>query len=92
MYVTLNLIVIKEIHKQEKKKRLLHLEHLPITRGFRLVMEQPGALLDKRNAQFLGRLEDRAVVLASAGRGDVLGAGAGGTEDVVDEGELREST
>lgn len=55
-------------------------------------MEQPGALLDKRNAQFLGRFEDRAVVLASAGRGDVFGAGAGGSEDVVDKRELQEST
>ena len=56
------------------------------------MVEQPGALLDERNTQFLRGLEDRTVVLASAGRGNVFGAGAGGAEDVVDEGELREST
>lgn len=62
------------------------------SKGLCLVVEQPGALLDERNTQFLRGLEDRTVVLASAGRGNVFGAGAGGAEDVVDEGELREST
>lgn len=53
-----------------------------------LVMEQPHTLLDKGDTQFLRRLEDGVVVLAAGGRGDVFGAGTGGAEDVVDEGEL----
>lgn len=53
-----------------------------------LVVEQPCALLDKRNTQLFSRLEDRAVVLATAGGRDVFSSGAGSTEDVVDEGEL----
>jgi hypothetical protein len=52
------------------------------------MMEQPHALLDKRDTQLLRRFEHRGVVLASARGGDVFGAGAGGAEDVVDEGEL----
>jgi len=52
------------------------------------VVEQAHALLDKDDAELLGRLEDGAVVLAAAGGGDVLCAGAGGAEDVVGEGEL----
>lgn len=53
-----------------------------------LVVEQTRALLDKRDTQLLGRLKDRAVVLATAGSGNVLDTGASSTEDVVDEGEL----
>lgn len=52
------------------------------------MVEQTSVLLDKGNAQVLGRLEDGAVVLAAAGGGDVVDAGAGCSEDVVDEGEL----
>ena len=54
-----------------------------------LVVEETDALLHEGDAQLLGRLEDGRVVLAAAGSGDVLDAGAGGAEDVVDEGELR---
>lgn len=52
------------------------------------MVEQTSVLLDKGNSQLLGRLEDGAVVLATAGGGDVVDAGAGCSEDVVDEGEL----
>lgn len=38
----------------------------------RLVVEQTGVLLDKGDAQLLGRLKDCVVVLAAAGGGDVL--------------------
>lgn len=51
-------------------------------------MEQTSALLDERDTKLLGSLEDRAVVLRTAGCGDVFDAGAGGAEDVVNEGEL----
>lgn len=54
-----------------------------------LVVEQTSALFDKDNAELLGGLEDGTVVLATAGSRDVLGAGTGRTEDVVDEGELQ---
>jgi hypothetical protein len=53
-----------------------------------LVVEETDVLLDKGDAQLLGRLEDGHVVLATPRGGDVLDAGAGGTVDVVDEGEL----
>jgi len=51
-------------------------------------VEQTSTLLDERDTKFLGGLEDGAIVLRTAGCGDVLDAGAGGAEDVVDEGEL----
>lgn len=51
-------------------------------------MEQTSTLLNERDTKLLGSLEDRAVVLRTAGCSDVLDAGAGGSEDVVDEGEL----
>lgn len=54
----------------------------------RLVMEETDVLLHKGDAQLLGRLEDRDVVLAASGGGDVLDARAGSTVNVVDEGEL----
>lgn len=52
------------------------------------MVEQTDALLDKDHTQLLGGLEDGAVVLATSRGGDVLDAGAGSAEDVVDEGEL----
>lgn len=52
------------------------------------MVEQTVALLDKDNAELLGGLEHGAVVLAPARGGNVLDAGPGGAEDVVDEGEL----
>jgi len=52
------------------------------------VVEQTSTLLNERDTKLLGSLEDRAVVLRTAGCSDVLDAGAGGSEDVVDEGEL----
>ena len=51
-------------------------------------MEQTSTLLDERDTKLLGGIKDRAVVLRTAGCGDVLDTGAGGAEDVVDEGEL----
>ena len=53
-----------------------------------LMVEEPDVLLHKGDAQLLGRLEDGHVVLAASRGGDVLDAGASGTVDVVDEGEL----
>ncbi len=55
-----------------------------------LVVEETNILLDKGDTQSLGRLENGTVVLAAAGGGNVLDTGAGGAEDVVDEGELDE--
>lgn len=52
------------------------------------MVEEPNVLLDKGNAQLLGRVEDGLVVLATCGGSDVLDSGAVGAEDVVDEGEL----
>jgi hypothetical protein len=52
------------------------------------MVEETDVLLHERDAQLLGRLENRDVVLAASRGGDVLDARAGGTVDVVDEGEL----
>lgn len=52
------------------------------------MVEETNVLLDKGDAQALGGLDNGAVVLAAAGGGNVLDAGAGGAEDVVDKGEL----
>lgn len=52
------------------------------------MVEQTDALLNKGDTQLLGGLEDGSVVLAAGGGGNVLDAGAGSAEDVVDEGEL----
>jgi len=52
------------------------------------VVEQADTLLDEGDTQLLGGLEDGSVVLAARGGGNVLDTGAGGTENVVDEGEL----
>jgi hypothetical protein len=52
------------------------------------VVEQTDTLLDEGDTQLLGGLEDGGVVLAAGGGGNVLDTGAGGAEDVVDEGEL----
>lgn len=60
-----------------------------IARPYFLVVEQTNILLDKGDTQTLGRLDNSAVVLAAAGGGNVLDAGAGRAEDVVDEGELK---
>ena len=51
-------------------------------------MEQPHALLDEHDAELLGGVEDSLVVLAAGGSGDVGGARALSTEDVVCKGEL----
>ena len=52
------------------------------------MVEETSTLLDENNAKLLCSREDRAIVLTTAGSSDVLNAGAGCTEDVVDEGEL----
>lgn len=52
------------------------------------MVEQTDTLLDEGDTQLLGGLEDGGVVLAAGGGGNVLDTGAGGAEDVVDEGEL----
>ena len=51
-------------------------------------MEEADVLLDKNNAKLLGSAEDGLVVLAAAGRCNVLGTRAGGAVDIVGEGEL----
>lgn len=55
------------------------------------MVEQTDTLLDEGDAQLLGGLEDRGVVLAAGGGGNVLDTGAGSAEDVVDEGELQDT-
>jgi hypothetical protein len=60
----------------------------PSTTCTRLVVEEPDALLDKRDAQLLRRLEHLRVVLAPARRRDVLGPGAPRSVDVIREREL----
>lgn len=52
------------------------------------MVEQTNSLLNKDHTQLLGSLEYGGVVLAACRGGDVLDTRAGGTEDVVDEGEL----
>ena len=52
------------------------------------MVEQPNALLHKRDPQVLRRVEHSLVILAPCRCGDVADAGAGGTVDVVGEGEL----
>lgn len=52
------------------------------------MVEETGALLDEDNAELLRGLKDRAVILATTGGGNVLDTGAGGPENIVDEGEL----
>jgi preprotein translocase subunit YajC len=52
------------------------------------MMEQSSTLFDKRDAKFLRRLEDGAVVLTTAGSGNVFGSRASGAEDIVNEWEL----
>lgn len=56
------------------------------------MVEETNVLLDKRYAQFLGRLEDGAVILAAAGRGNIPDAGAGRPEDVVGKWKLHSSS
>lgn len=53
-----------------------------------LVVEQADVLLNKDNAKLLRRLEDRLIVLAAAGRGDVLRSRPRGAVDIVSEWEL----
>jgi hypothetical protein len=52
------------------------------------VVEQTDTLLNEGDSKLLGSLEDGGVVLAAGRGGNVLDTGAGGAEDVVDEGEL----
>lgn len=52
------------------------------------MVEQTDPLLDKDHAQLLSSLKDGAVVLAAGGGSNVLHTGAGGAENVVNEGEL----
>jgi len=52
------------------------------------MMEQPNALLHKRNPQALRRIKHRLVVLTPRRRCNVPHAGAGGAVDVVRKGEL----
>lgn len=52
------------------------------------MVEQTSVLLDEGDAKLLGGLEDRTVVLAATGGGNVLDAGARGAIDIVNEGEL----
>lgn len=51
-------------------------------------MEKASALLDEGNAELLGSLKDRSIVLATARSSNVLDTRAGSAENVVDKGEL----
>lgn len=53
------------------------------------MVEEADILLNESDAQLLGRLKDRLVVLATSGGGNVLGARLGSAVDVVGERELR---
>ena len=53
-----------------------------------LMVEETNALLNERDTELLRGLEYLGVILATAWRGDVFCAGAAGSVDVVDEGEL----
>lgn len=52
------------------------------------MVEQSSTLLDESDAEFLGRLEDGAVVLTTTGSRNVFDTRAGGAEDIVNEWEL----
>ena len=52
------------------------------------MVEQPRTLLHKCNAQILGSVEDRLIVVAAHWTSDVLHATSCCSIDVVDEGEL----
>ncbi len=54
-----------------------------------LGVEETGVLLDKGDAQLLGRLKDGLVVLAAQRGCDVLGTRTSSPVDVVGEGELQ---
>jgi hypothetical protein len=56
--------------------------------GAYLVVEQAETLFYKHDAQFLGSLKDRSVILASCGGSNVFCARAACSEHVVDEREL----
>lgn len=64
------------------------MDYLISSDGNNLVVEETSTLLDENNAKLLRSLEDRAIVLATAGSSDVLNAGAGCAENIVDEREL----
>jgi len=51
------------------------------------VVEQPDVLLNERDAELLGGLENCTIVLAACRSSDVLGTTPVRPEDVVDEGE-----
>ena len=53
------------------------------------MVEKTDALLNKGDVKLLSGFKDSAIVLGSAWGCDVLDTGAGGSEDVVDEWELR---
>lgn len=58
-------------------------------RLYHLVVEEADVLLNKRDTKLLGSVVNRAVILATAGGGNVLDARLGRAEDVVDKGELQ---
>ena len=52
------------------------------------MMKQSNTLFDESDSQFLRGIENRLIVLRTDGCGDIFYSGAGGTEYIVDEGEL----
>ncbi len=88
----LNIVLYIEPETQVDGVSLLFFSGFPfaplITFFFSLVVEEADVLLNKGDAQLLGRVEDGHVVLAASWGGDVLDARFGGTIDVVGEGEL----
>ena len=51
------------------------------------MVEQPDVLLNERDAELLGGLEDGTIILAACRSSDVLGTTPVRPEDIVDEGE-----
>lgn len=60
----------------------------PVHLRGRLMVEQTEALFYEHNAQFLGSLKDRSVILAACRGGDVFCTRSACSEYVVDEWEL----
>jgi hypothetical protein len=89
------LIINKESYRHHNLNFLSFLARKGYTRNtylsnqnLNLVVEQTDTLLNEGDTQLLSSFENGGVILAAGGGGNVLDAGSGSAEDVVDEGEL----